>query len=54
MKYVCFGYYDKRKFDGMTEAEQNAMFDTALNMTTIFAPTETGVVEKRSGLRKPH
>src|SRR5499425_2993660 len=28
MKYVCFGYYDKGKFDGMTEAEQNAMFDT--------------------------
>src|SRR5499426_3036669 len=30
MKYVCFGYYDKGKFDGMTEAEQNAMFDTCL------------------------
>src|SRR6516225_391860 len=28
MKYVCFGYYDKGKFDRMTEAEQNAMFDT--------------------------
>ena len=28
MKYVCFGYYDKDKFDGMTEAERNAMFDT--------------------------
>lgn len=28
MKYVCFGYYDKSKFDGMTAAEQNAMFDT--------------------------
>ncbi|MGC1298022.1 MAG: YciI family protein [Alloacidobacterium sp.] len=27
MKYLCFGYYDKGKFDGMTEAEQNAMFD---------------------------
>ena len=30
MKYVCFGYYDKSKFDGMTEAERNAMFDTCL------------------------
>ena len=20
MKYVCFGYYDKSKFDGMTES----------------------------------
>ena len=28
MKYICFGYYDKGKFDGMTEGEQNAMFDT--------------------------
>ena len=28
MKYLCFGYYDKDKFDGMTENERNAMFDT--------------------------
>jgi hypothetical protein len=28
MKYVCFGYYDKNKFEGMTEGEQQAMFDT--------------------------
>lgn len=27
MKYVCLGYYDKTKFDGMTDAERNAMFD---------------------------
>src|SRR5262245_23149285 len=27
MKYVCLGYYDKGKFDGMAEAERNAMFD---------------------------
>ena len=27
MKYVCLGYYDKDKFDGMTDAERNAMFD---------------------------
>ena len=27
MKYLCFGYYDKGKFDGMTESERNAMFD---------------------------
>ena len=31
MKYVCLGYYDKGKFDGMTEAEQNAMFDTCFD-----------------------
>ena len=28
MKYICFGYYDKSKFDGMTGDERNAMFDT--------------------------
>jgi hypothetical protein len=27
MKYICLGYYDKEKFDGMTESERNAMFD---------------------------
>lgn len=27
MKYLCFGYYDKSKFEGMTEEERNAMFD---------------------------
>ena len=28
MKYLCFGYYDKGKFDRMTESERNAMFDS--------------------------
>jgi hypothetical protein len=28
MKYICFGYYDKSKFEGMTESERNAIFDT--------------------------
>src|SRR6201984_1665988 len=28
VKYICFGYYDKSKFDGMPEGERNAMFDT--------------------------
>ena len=28
MKYLCFGYYDKDKFDGLPESERNAMFDT--------------------------
>src|SRR5262249_45171726 len=31
MKYICFGYYDKGKFDGMTEGERNAMFDTCFD-----------------------
>jgi hypothetical protein len=31
MKYVCFGYYDKGKFDAMTEGEQSAMFDACFD-----------------------
>jgi hypothetical protein len=27
MKYICLGYYDKGKFDGMAEGEQQAMYD---------------------------
>ena len=30
MKYICLGYYDKAKFDGMTETERNAIFDACL------------------------
>src|SRR5215472_18617116 len=38
MKCVCLGYYDRGKHEAMTEAEQHAMFDDAVNTTTIFAP----------------
>jgi hypothetical protein len=31
MKYLCFGYYNKSKFDAMTESERNAMFDNCLD-----------------------
>jgi len=31
MKYVCLGYYDKGKFDAMTESERNAMFDACFD-----------------------
>lgn len=27
MKYICLGYYDKKKFEAMPESERNAMFD---------------------------
>ena len=30
MKYICLGYYDKGKFEGVTESERNAMFDSCL------------------------
>ena len=31
MKYVCFGYYDKGKFDRMSVDERSAMFDTCFD-----------------------
>ena len=31
MKYICLGYYDKHKFDTMTDADRNAMFDTCFD-----------------------
>ena len=31
MKYICFGYYDKAKFDGLPESERNAMFDACFD-----------------------
>ena len=31
MKYICLGYYDKSKFDAMTETERNAMFDACFD-----------------------
>jgi hypothetical protein len=43
VKYLCFGYYDKSKFDGMAESERNAMFE----------PAGVGAVEKRFRDRRP-
>jgi len=31
MKYICLGYYDKRKFDNLPEDERNAMFDACFD-----------------------
>jgi hypothetical protein len=31
MKYICLGYYDKGKFDGMTDPERNAIFDACFD-----------------------
>jgi len=27
MKYICFGYYDEKKWETMSESERNAMMD---------------------------
>jgi len=31
MKYICLGYYDKAKFEGLPEGERNAMFDACFD-----------------------
>jgi hypothetical protein len=31
MKYICLGYFDKGKREGMTEGEQHVMFDTCFD-----------------------
>ena len=36
MKYICLGYYDKAKFDGMTASEREAMFDTCFDYDDIL------------------
>jgi hypothetical protein len=28
MKYMCLGYYDKARFDALTESERNGLFDS--------------------------
>jgi hypothetical protein len=53
MKYICLGYYDKGKFETMTESERNAMFDRCFEYDDLFAPTGTGVVAKRFRVPKP-
>lgn len=30
MKFVCFGYYDETKWEGLSKREQNAMMDECL------------------------
>ena len=38
MKYICLGYYDKGKFDGMSEGERHAMFDTCFEYDDHLRP----------------
>jgi hypothetical protein len=50
MKYICLGYYDKGKFDAMTEAERNAMFDECFEYDDHFrANGHWGVGEALQG-----
>ncbi|KAA6457943.1 YciI family protein [Acidobacteria bacterium AB60] len=31
MKYICLGYYDRNKFEAMSEDERNGMFDSCFD-----------------------
>ena len=53
MKYICLGYFDKGKREGMTEGEQHAMFDTCFEYDDHLRANGIGLVEKRFSLRKP-
>ena len=51
MKYICLGYYDKGKFDGMTEAERNAMFDECFEYDDHLRAN--GLVTAEAALQPP-
>jgi hypothetical protein len=55
MKYICLGYFDKDKFEGMTEDERHAMFDTCFEYDDHLRLRTNGHwgAEKRFSLRKP-
>lgn len=42
MKYICLGYYDKEKFDGMTDSERNAMFDRCFEYDDHLRANQSG------------
>ena len=50
MKYICLGYYDKAKFDGMTESERNAMYDECFDYDDhLRASGQFGIGEALQG-----
>src|SRR3974377_755443 len=44
MKYICLGYYDKNKFDGLPEDERNAMFDASFEYDDHLRANGRGAV----------
>ncbi len=53
MKYICLGYYDKGKFEAMTESERNGMFDRCFEYDDHLRANGHWVVAKRFRGRKP-
>ena len=57
MKYICLGYYDKGKFDSMSEGERNAMFDSCfeyddhIRANGLWAISSSGRSYEKSCLR---
>jgi hypothetical protein len=40
MKYICLGYIEPGKFEGMTEDERHAVLDDCLSTMTICVPMD--------------
>ena len=54
MKYICLGYLEPGKFDGMTEAERHAVLDECVEHTmTICVPTDILSPKYLFSLRSP-
>jgi hypothetical protein len=47
MKYICLGFFDERKWEAISESEQNAFFTIASATTRGCGRTATGLVGKR-------
>jgi hypothetical protein len=53
MKYICLGYFDKGKHEGMTEDEQQATFDTCFEYDDHLRANGHWAGGEDFSLRKP-
>ena len=53
MKYICMGYIEPGKFEGMTEDSGTQCSTNALSTMTIYAPTDIWLPKCLFSLRRP-
>jgi hypothetical protein len=53
MKYICLGYMEPGKFEGMTEDEQHAMFDECFEYNDRLRANGHVAAEVLFSLRRP-
>jgi hypothetical protein len=53
MKYICLGYIEPGKIEGMIGDERHAMLDNVLSATTICVPTDMLFPKDLFNLRRP-